>query len=678
VRGIGLGICAVIGTALIWASPASGAPTSIVVGSAGDSGPGTLRDAILEANSNPNPQGSTITFLSDLTIKPATPLPALTRTASIDGNGHTVVIDGSAQGSGDDLTIEAPGSAVRGLTIVNAPGNGLTLGPGSGGTVVGGVQSIATVNFIGTTSTSAVKPNGGWGIAVTGGSGSVIGDLSGVQFANVIRNNHLGGVLIQAPASGDAVVNALIGSSGSPNGGPGVEINGSSGNTVGGYPTSAAAALIGFNAGDGVTVTGAGAAGNQLIGDIIQSNGGAGVNLGGAGDRNSITHSMISDNAGLGITLLGTTTPKPNAAGNPGPSPNQSQNYPVITGVDTASNTISGTLHSTPTAAFNIDLFAAVPGCDTSGFGQGSSYLGSTTVSTNAAGDGSFSFHSATPLTGTTLTAVATDPSGNSSEFSQCFPQPAGPHVTLSTVQLPFGDRPVGIASPVTFVNAKNTGTAATTLTSSALSGPFTPDAGNSGAAQSCAIGISLAAGQSCDFGVRFAPSTVGPATGRLDATFTGTKPLTVLLSGNGITTVPPPPGKPTISGDSLSGLAKGHPHLSFTVKQGTNAPELRSVAVRLGGGLRFLSTFKPRQRGLKVSGGLVQSAKIEAGRLVIALKSPVSSVTISLGPPALRESHALEHRAHNHKVKSVNIGVSATDASSLTTQLTLSFERPE
>jgi hypothetical protein len=677
--------CALLVIALGWVSSARAAPTSIVVTSANDSGPGTLRDAILEANGNPSPQGSAITFAMNLTITPATALPALTRTTSIDGSGHTVVIDGAAQGSGDDLTVDAPGSAIRGLTIVDAPGNGVTLGPGSDGSVVGGVSSGTAIDFIGTTSGGAVKPNGGWGVAVTGGSGSVIGDLSNAQFANVIQNNRQGGVLIRSPASGDAVVNSIIGGSGLGNGGPGVEISGSSANQVGGVPVTAAASLISFNTGDGVTVTGSGAAANQITANIIEGNGGAGVNLGGAGDGNSLTKNMIFNNAGLGITLLGTTTPKPNAPSNPGPAPNQSQNYPVITGVDTSTNTISGTLHSIPATAFGIDLFLTGASCDPSGFGQGSSYLGSTTVSTNSAGDGSFSFVSATPLTGQTVTATATDSSGNSSEFSQCFPQFAGPHITLSAVQLPFAGQLVGTLSPVTFVNARNTGTSSTVLTTSALSGPFIRDAGNSGASPSCSNALSLAPGQSCDFGLRFAPTTAGPATGRLDATFTGTKPLTVLLSGTGTTPAPPPPvtkpkpivGKPTIGHQSLAGLAGGHPQLKFTIHQGAHAAKLKSLVVKLDGGLKFVRKFNKKERGFKVSGGEVQTAKIHAGRLVITLKSAVSSLTVTLGPPALQESDRLRKQANRHKVKLLNVSVGVTDVNHLTTQLTLAFRRP-
>jgi hypothetical protein len=681
------------GSVLAWPSSAAAAPTPITVSSASDSGPGTLREAILEANGNPNPQGSAITFASELTIKTASPLPALTRTASIENGGHVVVIDGSAQGSGDDLTIDAPNSAVRGLTLVNAPGNGLTLGPGSNGTAVGGASSINAVNFIGATKAAVAEPNGGFGIAITGGSGSVIGEYSPVQFSNIIEDNRLGNLLIQAPAAGDAVVNNIIEFSEAGKSGPGVEIEGSSNNQLGGHPSASAGNLIAFNAGDGVKIMGTAAEGNQVIENTIQLNKGAGVDLGGAGDRNALIQNIIASNEGLGITLLGTTTPKPNAASNPGPGANESQNYPVITGINTGTNTISGTLHSAPSTTFTVDLFGN-GGCDTSGFGQGANYLGSTTVSTNGSGDGSFEFTSKAALGGVTVTAQARDPLGNSSEFSQCSPEFAGPHITLSVVEVPFADQLLGTASPVTFVNASNTGTAATTLSSFTVSGPFTPDAGNNGSAASCVAGLTLSPGQSCGFGLHFTPASAGRAPGRLDATFTGTKPLTVLLSGIGITQGPPIPaaptpsspptigkptvGRPTVGSSSLSGLRSGHPHLTLTVSSGANAPGLQSVTVHLPRGLKFSSNFRKKHQGLKISGGVIRSVKVTAAGLIIVLKSPVSRLSLALGGSALAESGALETTVKSHKIGQLKFAVTVTDASNLTTVLAFSVRHPK
>src|SRR6185295_7064770 len=75
---------------------------------------------------------------------------------------------------------------------------------------------------------------------------------------------------------------------------------------------------------------------------------------------------------------------------------------------------------STPSTTFTIDFYVNA-GCDPSSFGEGTSYIGSANVTTDANGDSSFSVNlSFNPSLGNSITATATDPSGNTSEFSQC------------------------------------------------------------------------------------------------------------------------------------------------------------------------------------------------------------------------------------------------------------------
>src|SRR5262249_36030961 len=96
--------------------------------------------------------------------------------------------------------------------------------------------------------------------------------------------------------------------------------------------------------------------------------------------------------------------------------------FPVITSV--ASNggvtAISGTLDSAPNTQFRIELFAN-KACHLSGFGEGENYLGFTSATTDANGKASFTFNAPTPnVIGGFFTATATDPNGNTSEFSAC------------------------------------------------------------------------------------------------------------------------------------------------------------------------------------------------------------------------------------------------------------------
>src|SRR5262249_53346806 len=125
-------------------------------------------------------------------------------------------------------------------------------------------------------------------------------------------------------------------------------------------------------------------------------------------------------NNGLGIDLdpLGVT---PNDPCDPDTGPNNLQNSPVLTSAFTsaAGTTIRGTLNSIAGTTFTVQIFSN-DGCDPTGFGQGQTLIGSTTVTTDAGCSASFSFTSTLPLEGQVLTATATDSSGNTSEFSRC------------------------------------------------------------------------------------------------------------------------------------------------------------------------------------------------------------------------------------------------------------------
>ena len=82
--------------------------------------------------------------------------------------------------------------------------------------------------------------------------------------------------------------------------------------------------------------------------------------------------------------------------------------------------TVSGTLHSAPNTSFPIDFFGN-PACDGSGHGQGLNLLGTSSVSSDGAGNASLNFSFSTSLIGSgLLSATATDTAGNTSEFSAC------------------------------------------------------------------------------------------------------------------------------------------------------------------------------------------------------------------------------------------------------------------
>jgi hypothetical protein len=181
----------------------------------------------------------------------------------------------------------------------------------------------------------------------------------------------------------------------------------------------------------GIGFVGVGNANNNLVGGTVS---GAGniiawnalqgvVGEAAAGAGNAILGNMVFNNGALGIDWL----PEGPTLNDPGDSDdgfNNLQNFPVIsTGqVTSASATLTGSLNSTPNTVFRLEFFGnAVAGFD--GFGGGAYYLGSTDVTTDANGDASYNVTldvPGTPATGA-FTATATDPAGNTSEFSAAF-----------------------------------------------------------------------------------------------------------------------------------------------------------------------------------------------------------------------------------------------------------------
>jgi hypothetical protein len=126
----------------------------------------------------------------------------------------------------------------------------------------------------------------------------------------------------------------------------------------------------------------------------------------------------------LGIDLGNSDGVTPNDPSDPDTGPNKLQNFPALTRADatpTANVTIEGSLNSVGDKEYRIEFFAN-KGCDPSGCGEGERFLGFTTAHT--AGDGNASFAlalDASVSNGESIAATATDPDGNTSEFSDCF-----------------------------------------------------------------------------------------------------------------------------------------------------------------------------------------------------------------------------------------------------------------
>jgi len=108
----------------------------------------------------------------------------------------------------------------------------------------------------------------------------------------------------------------------------------------------------------------------------------------------------------------------------PDNGPNGLQNFPVIGSaiVLHGTLTVKGTLNSSPSAKFGVQLYAD-SACNNSGYGEGDSVLQTITVMTPRNGVAAFSASFKAPSTGlsyVTATATAASGTGSTSEFSKC------------------------------------------------------------------------------------------------------------------------------------------------------------------------------------------------------------------------------------------------------------------
>ena len=341
---------------------------------------------------------------ADNTVGPRNVISANLRGVLLSGAGATgnLVRDNliGTDGTGtDDL-----GNAQEGVRIDGASNNSIT-GDAKGSQVISGnnvgliitgnaaIRNQVLGNFIGTDVTGALDlGNSQEGVRIENSPGNSIGG-STTTARNLISANHWGVVITGPRASGNVVQGNAIGTgiAGTESLGnelDGVFINqGASGNLIGGSP-AATGNTIAFNRRDGVRIEDASVS-------------------------NSILTNSIFANLELGINLVPPANPA--ATG-----PNRLRNPPTLTAVATSvsSTFITGTLTSTPNTTFTIQFFASSP-LDPTGRGEGAQFLGQATAVSGANGIANYSANVPTLLkSGQFVTATATDPSGNTSEFS--------------------------------------------------------------------------------------------------------------------------------------------------------------------------------------------------------------------------------------------------------------------
>jgi trimeric autotransporter adhesin len=281
----------------------------------------------------------------------------------VGGNAHDVVIGGPQP------------------TFNVIPQNAISANGASGVAIVGTAHNVTVSNsYIGTDITGlAQRGNSDDGVSIGPGSYSNTVGSADPKLITVISGNSDNGIAMTG-TTGNTVINSYIGTDASGllplgNGANGIYLSGSSKNTIGHTSSGGLPNIIAFNTANGVFVE--------------------------SGNRNGISQNSIYDNS-LGIQL--------------GAGANNNQAAPVLLSVTTRPQEIQvyGTLTSTPKTTFTLEFFAS-----DADDGSGRIYLGSLTVKTDSNGYAAFTFFGdAPPAAASFITATATDPNNNTSEFS--------------------------------------------------------------------------------------------------------------------------------------------------------------------------------------------------------------------------------------------------------------------
>jgi parallel beta-helix repeat protein len=357
---------------------------------------------------------------------------------TVEGNRIGTDVTGNAalpnSGGGIAVIGGANNTLRANLVLGNTLYDGIDLGYGATGNLV---ENNLTGTNAGGTATLGNQNNGVWIYVATSGTNTIRG--------NVISGCQNSGVIISDGAHDNVVVGNKIGTNAAGsvalgNGGDGIVIGtGATGNTIldnvlaandagmllssvthntiqhNWVGTNAALAPGLGNTSHGIWIV---ASSDNLVGgsaggygNVVANNGGAGVFVySGTGD--AVLSNSIFANGGLGITL--------------GSGANDNLAAPFITSAeDNGSNTtVTGTVNVGVVGATVHIQFFVDDSCDPSGYGEGQTLLGTSTVVTNTEGLGQFNVTTfPTGLLGKVITATTNTllgPGGNTSGFSAC------------------------------------------------------------------------------------------------------------------------------------------------------------------------------------------------------------------------------------------------------------------
>ncbi len=315
-------------------------------------------------------------------------------TAGLPTNGSGLVLTRVT-----DVTVG--GTAAGARNVISGNTNGIELG----GTPAANI--LIAGNYIGVDVTGA-SPLGNSNRGITCDSPAVTIGGTTAAARNVISNNGgIGLVLGQSGAASGMVVQGnyigvdVTGTVAMGNGDRGLHVGGGN-HTIGGIGPGEANVIANtkFNGGTGDGVYLPFSQGNVIRGNSIHGNAGLGIDVMPAGSPEGVT---------------------PNDPGDTDTGGNGMQNFPLFTSVTTGATTrIQGVLHSKAATVYDLDFYANACSNFPREFLEGETWLGTAQVTSD--GNGDVAFDVTLPVAtvpGTRVTATATDPLGNTSEFSQ-------------------------------------------------------------------------------------------------------------------------------------------------------------------------------------------------------------------------------------------------------------------
>src|SRR5581483_2605350 len=403
-------VVALVTVLALSASTGVASAATFAVTSTADSGPGSLRQAIVDANANTG--ADTISFAlpgSDVQTITATsgPLPAVTDPVVLDARtqpGYTdfplVQLDNGG-GKWTGLKIETGQSRVFGLEVTR-----FTVGirlAGDGNTVA--------ACFIGTDGGSTAGLGNTAGVRIESGSGNTVGGTT-ADMLNLISANGTGVDVVGVSAkktkvAGNFVGTDRAGSAARPNT-IGIRVSaGSTGNVVGGAGSAGARNLISGNT-TGVDITGSTTTGNTVVGNFLGTNfgGGGGVPNGegvlveGGASGNTIggfdtaARNVISGNSVAGVHIAGAGTTGNRVFRNlvgtdAGGSARLANRQGVVVSGGATGNTIGdATPGGRPVVSGNVEAGIEITGSGTSGNAVRGAYVGTNAAGNAALGNG--------------------------------------------------------------------------------------------------------------------------------------------------------------------------------------------------------------------------------------------------------------------------------------------------